>query len=238
MKRSEKLLQTIREQELRPIPRAWFTLRNAFVWTGFTLSALLGALAFAVILFCIQQTDFNLIAHLSHSKLELFLGLLPFFWLGALSVFLISAMLSFRQTPRGYKVTPGRLAAYNAGLSILAGAILFLAGAGPKFEQVFDTNLGLYESMQEKKVKLWSAPEQGYLSGVITTANDTSLTLRDFKGQDWNIDCQEAFVAPVVRLEAGEQIKLVGKMSQSGNFKADEIRPWGGPGFRARHNMR
>ncbi|MBK8922193.1 MAG: hypothetical protein IPM81_11920 [Saprospirales bacterium] len=78
MKPSEKLLQTIRERDIKPVPKGYFILKNALLWTGFAVAMLLGAVAFSVILFCIQQTEFDLVSHLSHSRLEFFLGLLPF----------------------------------------------------------------------------------------------------------------------------------------------------------------
>ena len=77
-------------------------------------------------------------------------------------------------------------------------------------------------------------PGAGYLSGVITAAGDSTLALRDFKGKTWAIDVSGAFIAPVLRLEAGEKIKLVGETAGENQFKAGEVRPWGGPGARMR----
>lgn len=235
MKRSEKLIQTIRERDIKPVPKRYFILKNVLFWSGFIVAMLLGAIAFAVILFCMQQTDFDLVSHLTHSRLEFFLGLLPFFWLVSLIIFLIVAMTSFKHSDKGYKLATGRLAAYCAALSILAGTLFFLAGGGRELEQAFGIRVGLYESMQEKKVKIWSMPEAGYLSGTIETAGDTTFTLQDFKGTSWTIAYPAAFVAPVVALEAGEKVKMIGKMQGEGRFRAEEIRPWGGPGMRMRH---
>jgi Trk-type K+ transport system membrane component len=67
---------------------------------------LLGAVAFSVILFCIQQTEFDLVSHLSHSRLEFFLGLLPFFWIVSLILFLVVAMTSFKHSGKGTNWKP------------------------------------------------------------------------------------------------------------------------------------
>jgi len=234
MKPSEKLLQTIRERDIKPVPKGYFILKNALLWTGFAVAMLLGAVAFSVILFCIQQTDFDLVSHLSHFRLEFFLGLLPFFWIVSLIVFLVVAMTSFKHSGKGYKLETGRLAAYCAALSILLGTLFFLAGGGRELEQAFGVRVGLYESMQEKKVKIWSMPANGYLSGAIETAGDSTITLQDFNGKTWIIEYADAFVAPVVALEAGEKVKMIGKQQGDGRFRAEEIRPWGGPGMRMR----
>jgi len=38
-----------------------------------------------------------------------------------------------------------------------------------------------------------------------------------------------------VTLEAGEKVKMIGKQQGDGRFRAEEIRPWGGPGMRMRN---
>lgn len=232
MKRSEKLIQTIRERDIKPAPRIYFVLKNLAIWGGFALAVALGAVAFAVILFSVQQTDFDLLGHLSHSRLEFVLVMLPFFWITSLLVFLLIAMSSYKHSAKGYKLTTGRLAGYSAALSILLGTAVFLAGGGRELEQAFGLRVSIYESMQEKKVKIWSMPAQGYLSGEITATADTAFTIRDFNGKHWAIEYPGAFVAPVVALEPGEKVKMIGKQLRDDRFRADEIRPWGGPGMR------
>lgn len=230
MKPSEKLLQKIREREVRPLPRWRFTLRNSLILSAFLVSALLGALAFSVILFAVQQTDFNVVSHLSHSRLELFLGLLPIFWIVLLVVFLLIAIYSIQYSPKGYKLSAAKLVGYSAALSILLGTLFFVTGGAQRLEHAFAINLSLYESINEKKVKLWSMPEEGYLSGEIQEMDVETFRLKDFNGKEWTIYHQNAFMPPVVLLERGEKLKLMGEMKGEGEFVAREIRPWGGFG--------
>lgn len=232
MKSSEKLIQAIKEQDVRPVPKWQFTLKNGLLWAGFLIAVFLGALAFSVVLFAIQQTDFSIISHLSHSKLEMFLGLLPFVWIVFLVVFLGIAFFSIRYSKKGYKFTVAKLAGFSAALSILLGTLYFLAGGASQLDKAFAANVGLYESIQEKKMKLWSMPEEGYLSGEIVQVSPDFFQLKDFNNKFWEITFEEAFIPPVVSLEKGEKVKVVGKMLSSDAFSADEIRPWGGAGKR------
>lgn len=232
MKNSERLIQTIRERRIVPVPKAFFTGKEMLLWFVFAISALLGAAAFSVILFSIQQTDFYLLQHSSHSRLEMLLSLLPFVWIAFLFVFLGLSMFSFRNSRRGYKWRLTQLAGYSFGFSVLLGTAFFLAGGAARLERAFDVRVSIYQSMEEKKVKIWSMPEQGYLSGVIESVADEEMTIRDFEGKTWIIGISKAFVAPVLALNKGEQVKMTGKMTATGRFEADGIRPWGGPGFR------
>ncbi len=234
MDQKDKLIQTIREHNIKPVPKGYFRLRNGLVLLLFGALVCAGALAFAIILFSIQQTDFNLVSHLKHSRLEFLLTMLPFFWIASLLGFTLAAMAGFRHTPKGYKFTYTRLAGYNTALSILLGTLVFLAGGGERLEHAFDVRVSLYESVQEKKVKIWSMPAEGYLSGSIESAGNTTFRLTDFNQKTWTVRYDSAFIPPVVLLEPGEKVKLIGKMLAPGQFQAEEIRPWGGPGMRMR----
>jgi hypothetical protein len=232
MKGSEKLIATIKEQDIRQVPKWRFLVKNGLAWVVFLIAVLLGAGAFSVILFAIQQTDFNVVNHLAHSRLELFLGLLPFVWLSFLIVFLLVAFHSVQYSKKGYKFTVAKRFGFSAGLSILLGTLFFIGGGAHQLEHAFAVNVELYESIQQKKMKLWSMPEDGYLSGKIEAVNDDYLQLKDFNGTTWQVSYDSAFIAPVVQLEPGETIKMIGKMTSENGFKAQEIRPWGGRGRR------
>ncbi len=47
-----------------------------------------------------------------------------------------------------------------------------------------------------------------------------------------------AFIPPAVFLEKGEQVKLVGEITETNVFRADEVRPWGGRQHRKRMKER
>lgn len=228
MKPSEKLIQAIREQDIKPVPKWRFTLRNSLLLAAFLLAVLLGALSFSVILFAIQQTDFNVVSHLSHSRMELFLGLLPFFWIIVLIVFLAIAIYSIQYAPKGYKFSAGKWVAYSAALSMLLGTLFFIAGGAERIENAFEVNVSIYQSIEEKKAQLWSMPQDGYLAGNIEDVGAGALQLKDLQGKTWTIHYEDAFIPPAVLLERGEKVKFIGRITAEGEFTAEEIRPWGG----------
>ena len=81
-------------------------------------------------------------------------------------------------------------------------------------------------------------PDEGYLGGTIENVNGDSFLLKDFDGNTWAVSYQEAFIARVILLEQGEQIKLIGQKTGKSQFRADEIRPWGGPEHRKKMQER
>lgn len=235
MDASKKLIDRIKEQNIQPAPRWHFTLKNSLLLAGFVLAVLLGGLAFSIVLFAIQQTDFSVMSHLSHSPLELFLGLLPVLWITLLILSLLAAMYSIRHSKKGYKFSAFRQMAFSVALSILLGTLFFITGGAQRLEHAFEINIELYESINEKKIQLWVRPEEGQLAGKITAMEENSMELTDFYGNSWKIRFSDnTFIPPVVLMERGELIKLIGTKTGQGEFSAEEIRPWQGPGFQRR----
>ena len=234
MDNSKKIIEKIKAENIQPIPRWKFVLKNVSVWTAFGIAVLLGALAFSVVLFSIQQSEFDLLSHMSHSRLEFFLGLLPFFWIISLVAFLVLAIFSIQRSKKGYKFTSSRLVGISTALSILLGALFFIAGGAERLENAFAVNVELYESIQEKKVQIWMNPEDGFLSGTISETASDYFILEDFDGKTWEVRYQGAFIPPSVLVEAGEKVKLVGEITEKKTFQAEEVRPWGGQGTRLR----
>jgi len=113
---------------------------------------------------------------------------------------------------------------------MLVGTAFFLSGGAQRLEHWFGIEASLYESIQEKKVKLWSMPREGYLSGEILVVRDSTFTLRDFSQNIWTIHYADAFFPPMVLIEPGERVKMIGKMQAEDVFTAEQIRPWGGMG--------
>ncbi|MEZ4775629.1 MAG: hypothetical protein R3D00_20755 [Bacteroidia bacterium] len=232
MENSRKIVETIKGKNIKPIPRGYFVAKGILAWLAFAVSVLIGAAAFSVILFSIQQTDFNLISHLQHSRFSFFLGVLPFFWITILIVFLIVGFFSVYHSKNGYKLRWSVPVASSVALSVLFGTLFFISGGAARLEKTFALRMSLYESIQEKKVKIWMMPEAGFLAGKIDTVSDSLFQMTDFSGKAWQVDFRNAFVAPVVLLENGETVKLVGKPTGTHQFRAEEVRPWGGPEHR------
>jgi hypothetical protein len=228
MDNAEKIIEMIREKEMKPKARWRFTTKNSLSWATFIIAVLFGAMAFSVILFAIQQSDFSLIAHMSHSIFEFMLGLIPLIWIIFLIIFLVMAIFSIKNSRKGYKFTSLSLAGFCAALSILAGTLFFISGGASWLENAFATTVRQYDSIEERKTKVWTMPEDGYLSGIILSVGDTTFEMEDFNGKSWTIEFREADIVPSISIVDGEKIKMTGNMTSDDAFKADKIRPWGG----------
>ena len=226
MKNYEKLLKTIRSKKIIQKSRQKFVLKNIFFWSLFVFSIIIGGLAFSVILFAFNQVEFDLFSHITDSKIEFFLGLLPFFWIISCIVFLLISIFGIRHTKTGYRYSLFWVFGSSILLSIILGTSLFFAGGAEKMEQIFAENISVYKSLEEKKISRWSRAEEGFLSGEIIEKKET-LIIKDWNNKKWEIDFKNAVIKGRISLEKDEKIKIIGKISKNNFFTAIEIRPWG-----------
>jgi len=226
----DKISKQIKDEDIKQTPKWYFFFKNARIWAGFLISVIIGAMAFSVILFSVQQADFVLLNHAEHSKFESILVFLPFFWIVILIIFSIFAFYSIRSSKKAYKYSLMSLIRLSTFLSILIGTLFFISGGAQKLEQSFANKIEAYNSLQEKKLQIWLNPTEGLLAGeIIKTVSDT-IYLKDFSKKEWKIVFKDVYIPPILELERGEEIKLVGVLKSDTTFIAKEIRPWRGLG--------
>jgi len=226
MENSQKLLEKIQEQNIPQKSRLQFNLKNILFWMLFAFSIIVGGLSFSVILFAFNQTDFDLLSQIADSRIEFFLGLLPFFWILSCVVFLFVSTFGIRHTKTGYRYSPLLVFGSSIILSIILGTSLFFAGGAEKMEQIFAENVSVYKSLEERKISRWSTPENGFLSGKIIEKKETIIIIEDWDGKKWEIDFKNAIIKGRISLDRNEKIKIIGKISRNNIFIATGIGPW------------
>lgn len=236
MNSSDKIIDKIREENIKPAPKWKFDSRNWILYCLFIFFLIIGAISFSIILFSIQQADFLLMEHLGHSAIEFLLVIFPFIWLITLIILLFFSFYVIYNSKKGYKFSFSKLIFFNVGFSIFFGTLFFIAGVSVWFENTFSSGSGLFASIEIKKQKLWLKPDEGSLAGELKSVNDTTLIIEDFKENIWVVSYDSSFIAPAVTLEKEEKIKIIGKRTNRNTFTAERIMPWGGRGMREKRH--
>lgn len=238
MSNSDKLLNTIINENIKPVPKWKFQLRNyslIFLWILFIIT---GAISFSIILFSIQQSDFILLDHAGHSIREMILVIMPIAWFSILFLFLLGSIYAGYTSKKGYKFTFSKLIGLNLGLSLTSGILFFLLGGSAYFEKTFSTQSGLFESIEIKKQKMWNNPDKGSVAGTIINVDENSITLKDLKNKIWTINSDSAIFSPALEIQKGEKIKILGTKTDSLHFTAQRVMPYGGREMRGRRHKR
>jgi len=227
----KKVLERIKAEKIEPKPRWQFLLRDCLIWTAFSISVIVGALSFGVILFVFLSNDWDLYKYLQVNPFQHFIFSLPYLWVIVLLVFLALAYYNYKHTKSGYRWE----AYYVWGLSILASVILgllfhFAFGLGEKIDRALSGNLPVYARIHAycNRKNVWSQPEKGLLAGEVKKIeDDDGFELEDFKGLAWYVEKDEKLLMPVgFVVVVGRKVKLIGEKRDEKLFRAWEIRTW------------
>ncbi|MBK6364819.1 MAG: hypothetical protein IPF52_15585 [Saprospiraceae bacterium] len=184
MDNANKIINRIKENNLQPQPEWKYIFSKQQKKLTFYFYCF-GWNFFSVILFAISENGFDLLQHFRHSRIESFLVVLPLLWLASHTLFLAVSVFSVLNTGRAYKYSMGKWMMVSAALSMTIGTLFFITGGAKWLEKKFETHIESYESILEKKTRIWSQPELGTLSGEIVKIQNNTLLLKDWTNKVW-----------------------------------------------------
>lgn len=235
---TKNTLQKIKKENIKPIPKWQFLLKDSLVWGLFVLNLILGSIGFAISLYILGNNDVILDSSLVTNAWEWIILSIPVAWILLTVFFLFIAYYNFKHTSGGYRFTVVKIFLMNLVVSIVLGVVINGFGLSQKLNTMFSDNIPFYNHTMDLRSEVWMRPESGYLAGTIVDINlDTKiLKIEDLNGKSWTISYSEATVRGRVSLQVGEEIKIVGKIVSDSLFEASEIRPWAGNGRQMQEN--
>jgi hypothetical protein len=226
----KKVLEKIKEEKIGPKPRWRFLFKDYFIWLMFLISLIIGAIAFCVSLHILFENDWDLYQYLHRSLAGHILISIPYLWIIFLILFIGVAYYNFKHTKEGYRRETYMIVGLSIVGSLILGTFLHTVGAGQTVEDVVASSIPFYEKLTccHDRTDIWDQPEKGLLGGKITkTLNNKEFELKDFRGVFWQVqENEDTLEYEPVRIEAGEEIKIIGEKEQENVFWAREIRPW------------
>jgi len=226
---SERIIQKIKEDKIIPKPKWSFFLKNYVVWAFGAVSVFLGAISFSLIIYLFKSGGDDLLGrHLSGNSWELFLAVVPIFWLLFLALFTFLAYLNIKKTKGAYKHSPLIIFFSSVVVSIALGATFFMFGAGQKFDDLLGRNAHpfLYKYFMNPQIDFWSNPEDGRLSGLVSEINeDQSFLVIDIDKKKWVVYFSNTPLRRSVDIRVGSILKFIGEKISDTEFQASEILP-------------
>lgn len=228
---SQSVLKTIQDQKLKPKPRWEFVLKKYFIWVLSLLCLIIGSLAFAIIIYLVQNNDWDLYRTASSSLLGFIFTTLPYFWFLFLILFIAAAYYNFHHTSSGYKYKMHLIVSVTILASFLLGIFFYNIGLGQAIDDTLIKRVPFYGRFLDHRANFWHHPQRGFLGGVIISSDENNiLRIRDLENQEWQVMNSSALIRSHVNFTPGSRIKIIGNNLGPNSFQAQEIRPWSGPG--------
>lgn len=218
-----KILEKIQEQDIKPLPKTYFVVKNILLWILWIMNVIVGALAFSVTEHMIVNNDWDMYKYVSDNLFAFALSTLPYFWILIMIAFIITAYINFAQTKGAYKYKIQTVIVSSLIFSVLLGVGFSYAQVGENIDKILSTKIPQYRQSKElKENEFWNKPVRGVLSGEILSANENGFVLQCCCNNIWNITGIDArpFIDHGIK-----NVRIVGEKTGEKEFKAYDIRP-------------
>jgi hypothetical protein len=226
MKLSRSVINKIRKEKIRPIPRWQFITLHVLLWSAFLVAIILGAMAFSVIFKLVSGVEWEMVRRIGKGPIHGFFLVLPYLWLVILALVLYLASKLFEITKKGYRYKHIIIVLASVVISLVIGIVFHFVGIGHSIERNLQ-QVPPYARWSETRDRVMVAPEKGVLVGrVIDIKPEKELMIIDFMGEKWIVDISEAIAKDDFKPEVGFPVGMLGEKVREGIFKADRIMPW------------
>ena len=225
---SQKILQKIKSNNIRPLPKWFFKVRTILLIMMFVFSVIFGSLSVSIL-----WMNLRILSVYSQVQIGRGLGVLlvPSLWLFLSLCFFIIAFFHYRKSPGGYRTSTLKLVGSLTGISLVIGTALFLSGYSQSIHRFIRQQIPVYGSLQKIMNDMSCKPSEGMLCGRLDSIekplfNSKHVVLIAEDGQKWSVDIQEAKVRGLPRIEYELRMRIWGIQIDNENFKAVDIRPF------------
>jgi hypothetical protein len=224
---TKKIINQIQTEEIKPIPKQVFLLRNIGFWLLSVLSVGLGSISTSLLMYNVANKDWDIYSHLSESLFGFIISSLPYLWIILVIISLTIAILNFEHSKNGYKYSPLKITITSILLALILGFSGYSLGFGGKIDTYLGSKFTSYHSVEAEKETVWSQPEKGLFSGRIQAVDPEKkiFTLADFQGRIWTVDYSNAFIRGKIDIQVDSEVKIIGEKDEA-VINASDIRPW------------
>jgi hypothetical protein len=228
---SQKILGTIKNEEITPRSKYYFILKNISFWAGGIIFFLLGVLATTLVFFFLNHLEIlDFLQRSPRLLLKSSIIFIPVFWIIASIAFLFFIGISIGKTKKGYTYPPLLIFLGTLIFQIFLGFLLSNTTWAEDFGEKTKERMHFAQIIQTQQEKIWSNPEEGFLAGKIIEIHEEFLRIKSFQTEndEWKIiitpktKMPEKF--PLKELKEGTPIKSIGEVTGDHEFTAKGIR--------------
>lgn len=217
---SQKVLEQIQKEHIKPKPRWEFLLKDYVIWGLFVIVIAIGSVSVSVIIFMTRHD----LPYVAREAKALMISL-PYFWLILMALFLGLAYYNFKHTKTGYRYNAYVIFFLSFILSIALGSIIYASGGARKLEEACYHRLPMYQLMMDRRGQVWVEVSQGKLAGTILEVKPENIRLESFDDKLWLVwlPLESGEHPPLM---AGMRVRVFGEKLSDDEFQAQVIMPW------------
>ena len=212
---SQKAIQTIQNENLKPLPKGFFVILNISVLIATIIILALGALALSSFMHASDPTGFQLLLK-SKPKINnlpfILNHLLPASWLIIITITTAVGLLLLKKSNLNYKIDFPKITLLFFIPQLLLGLLFLQIELPHKLDDNF-SKLGIRDNMRTKTENRWFNPEKGTIVGQIKIQKSQYILI-DPKKKEWQLQFVETSTKP----GPNEHIRLQGEINPKTKF--------------------
>jgi hypothetical protein len=212
-------------KDISPKPKWNFVLKDYLLWGVGLISIVVGALAFSVVIYMILNSGWDIYHQIGESLFGFVMVAMPYFWILILLLFIALAYFEIKHTKRGYRFKLSHIVLSSVILSVVLGGLLYNIGMGEAMDDVFAENIPIYRKHLSRHRDFLNKPDRGVIAGVVLDIDDSTIKLKSFSGQIWEVDYPPHLS---FRPLLGSKVWVVGEKTATSSFEVKMIKPFGG----------
>lgn len=227
MELKQDILQKISKDCITPKPKWMFTVCDYGMWIAMFLFIIFGGFASAVIIYMLEENDWDLHEHLSDSTFGFIISTLPYLWIVSLLILLAIALYSIKHTKHGYRHHTLPVLGLVIFISSIMGVTFYSIGFGETLNEKLGNNVPGYKTLFDQREKRLTNPDKGLLVGkVIAATSSEYFVIRNPQVGTWKITIDNNTMilsTPTKRFG----VRIVGSVTNDSNkeFHAVKILP-------------
>ncbi|MDD2916793.1 MAG: hypothetical protein PHH70_03030 [Candidatus Gracilibacteria bacterium] len=223
----EKIFSKIKKERITPLSESYFVNKYRILWL------LIGILVLLAILFWgfLIDDSIEFLGMKGYQGGNLGFLIFPnIFWLILIAILILAGIGIFRNTKVGYRYSYISDVIMGMMIVIVGSFVLKGTGIGPNMHSFLVRTIPMVSSVIYNE-NSWNDPNNGRLAGTVVEINTDKITFESIDGTIWNVNATHAFISPMISLNIGEKIRILGKKNGDSYFEATKIMPWFGQGM-------
>ncbi len=228
---AEEVFKKLEADQVKPIARWHFVLRNSSFWALWGLSVVLGACATAATIFVFLNSGWRYQAITHDSFFKFLLDVVPVFWIISIGAMVAFGCFNIRHTARGYRFSFYLVVIASIVASFIGGTLLYTLGIAGDIDDL-RRPLPFSNSIMFIEEGRWNDDARGLVSGVVISVDKgkEAFVIRNFRAQEKTISAVELEALDMSRLEVGAHVRVIGGFDKNNAFVACAVLPWEEPG--------
>lgn len=223
---ADEIIKRIEEDNVEPIARWHFVLKNSGFWGLWGISVLIGSCALAASIFVVQNSGWQYQSITHDSFARFFFDSIPLFWIVSLAVMILFGYYNVRKTTRGYRFPFILIVLASILASCIGGVLLYAFGIAATIDNIRKPlPFGMpIVSMEEAR---WNNPDRGLLAGIVESVDREAetMTLVLFGGNHQEVSLTELEEENIALLAPGSRIRVIGTFTDE-TFVACALLSW------------